>query len=118
MVKGIAIISGDQLKKNLAECKPRLEDWRKDNGEGLSLQEIRYCAAMNVYEEIMQLIEDMLAAEPTADVEPVKHGHWIRVIGDDYKCSECEAAVWATKGHPIEMSKFRWRCGAKMDKEK
>lgn len=50
-------ISVATIKKVLEDAKPRLEDWRKDNGEGLSLQEIRYNAASNVYEEIKNVLE-------------------------------------------------------------
>lgn len=49
------------------------------------------------------------------DVEIVKHGRWIRVIAENYECSECKAAVWSGKANPISNYKYCWRCGARMD---
>ena len=65
------------------------------------------------YQDMIDTIEN----EPSADVEPVRHGRWIRICGDDYECSECQAAVWSRPPYPIERYKYCWSCGAKMDKE-
>ena len=66
------------------------------------------------YEAFMEYIKE----QPAADVQPVKRGHWINVIGDDYECSECKAAVWSRNANPIENYHYCWRCGAKMDDAK
>ena len=42
-------------------------------------------------------------------------GRWVHVIGDDYECSNCKAALWARKVYPVDKYKFCWSCGAKMD---
>lgn len=60
-------------------------------------------------------IEDMIESIPVVEAEPVKHGRWIRMIGDDYECSECKAAVWSRPPYPTERYKYCWSCGAKMD---
>lgn len=52
---------------------------------------------------------------PTADVEPVRHGRWIKMGYEDYECSNCKAALWARKVNPVEKYKYCWSCGAKMD---
>lgn len=52
---------------------------------------------------------------PTADVQETKHGRWINVIGEDYVCSNCKAALWARKTNPVSNYKYCWSCGAKMD---
>ena len=59
---------------------------------------------------------------PSADVAPVRRGHWVRV-GDGTTCSECLAGMKRTDGIQTEwvdlsMMLFCPRCGAKMDKEK
>lgn len=51
---------------------------------------------------------------PTADVQEVKHGHWIEINSEMgiYRCSQCrETAVGQTGSH------FCPNCGAKMDEE-
>jgi hypothetical protein len=64
----------------------------------------------NAYADFIDDIENA----PTVDAEPVRHGRWINVIGDDYKCSICKAAIWARKANPISEYKYCWSCGAKM----
>lgn len=50
---------------------------------------------------------DLTDNAPTANVSPVKHGHW---ISTKYKCSECGVIVWGNDFN------FCPNCGAKMDK--
>ena len=68
-------------------------------------------------------IEDIVNEIPVADVEPVKHGHWIVTeyynpseFGEEkaytFKCSECGNAYHSTMGMSYCMD-----CGAKMDGE-
>ena len=59
---------------------------------------------------------------PSADVAPVRRGHWVRV-GDGTTCSECLAGMKRTDGIQTEwvdlsMMLFCPKCGSKMDKEK
>lgn len=62
------------------------------------------------------VVTDLKYAIPAADVEPVRHGHWIKrgyVCGEnEYECSECHETEWRTSD-----SRMKWRmfCGAKMD---
>ena len=51
---------------------------------------------------------------PTADVAPVRHGHWI-INSDGYypQCSEC-----MSEPRGREMTKYCGECGAKMDGDK
>jgi len=56
-------------------------------------------------------------AMPTADVVPVRHGHWER--GEDkyfywYKCSNCGKEV-VSKYSDIVLSNYCPHCGAKMN---
>lgn len=61
-------------------------------------------------------IHDMLREfyfAPTEDVEPVRHGHWIREyieLDGCFKCSECGIRV-------IGKPNYCPDCGAKMDEE-
>ena len=57
---------------------------------------------------------------PAADVEPVRHGRWVKMTGmmppeftGHYSCSECD---WFCKKHSIRETEFDFcpGCGAKM----
>lgn len=63
------------------------------------------------YADGMAYVLDLLDNLPVADVEPVRHGRWIKYIDCDcLKCSEC--------GMPsINVQKYCCGCGAKMDGE-
>ena len=57
---------------------------------------------------------------PSADVEPVRHGHW-KVVNDSYggkayicECSECEDTVWVYKDADRKWN-YCPNCGARMD---
>ena len=50
---------------------------------------------------------------PTADVAPVRHGHWEVIDAEEprrYGCSECKRLSW-------HMDNYCPNCGAKMDEE-
>ena len=71
-------------------------------------------------------IEDMIDEQPTADVQEIKHGHWVfvgkaepaydifgkKTWADEIKCSECGFQTWSIEGH--KYAEFCSRCGAKM----
>lgn len=68
-------------------------------------------------------LREELVNFPSADVEPVRHGHWEADVCDRvsmsgklenlicYKCSVCEM-------FSCQETKYCYNCGAKMDKEK
>ena len=60
---------------------------------------------------------------PSADVEPVRHGHWVEHDEDTWsneaECSECHKRI-GYSGLPdrfLREFKYCHNCGAKMDKE-
>ena len=61
-------------------------------------------------------IQDFLDNIPTADVEPVRHGHWVYDHWCEFKCSEC--------GEPSNSKPYKGKeifcphCGARMDGKK
>lgn len=62
-----------------------------------------------------------LEAFPTADVEPVRHGHWVSEYDCGYitpHCSECgETALTKEEtSYDYVYSSYCPRCGAKLDK--
>lgn len=71
--------------------------------------------------------KELVLLHPTADVEEVKHGTWIKLdtaheYTDVYKCSICNRRIWDDKGIPLSKIYERnpyCHCGAKMNaKEK
>ena len=60
---------------------------------------------------------------PSADVEPVRHGHWIEhdedIWSNEAECSECHKRI-GHSGLPdrfLREFKYCHNCGAKMDEE-
>ena len=69
-------------------------------------------------EHIEELLKDFLVIPkdtPKADVEPVKHGHWVETIHKGYKCSLCNC-LSSLFDENLKSEFCPW-CGAKMDKE-
>ena len=69
-------------------------------------------------DEVSELIDNM----PTADVEPVRHGRWIKSKAGGVLCSECysyapnvEKGSFTTRRIEQEKSAYCPCCGAKMD---
>ena len=59
--------------------------------------------------DLFDLLMDEIDEVPAADVEPVKHGHWIECnYGLTFECSECK--------YPTEynLTDFCPNCGAKL----
>lgn len=61
-------------------------------------------------------IEEFIDNAPTIDDEPVRHGHWIKVLGGNglvstIRCSECDNC---DNSYYIP-GNYCWFCGAKMD---
>lgn len=90
--------------------------------EQIRLTANRSCLGETSVAEISAMeIVNVIANMPVADVEPVKHGHWIATeyynpseFGEEeaytFKCSECGNAYHSAMGMSYCMD-----CGAKMD---
>lgn len=64
-----------------------------------------------------QEILDEIKAIPSADVAPVRHGHWIKTgsyaFGEnEYLCSECKETEWRSSASRLRYCPF---CGSMMD---
>jgi hypothetical protein len=62
------------------------------------------------YDEVVEMIEDCIDNQPTADVAEVKHGKWMK-HGNEKKCSECQFIYYSNN----DEWNFCPNCGAKMD---
>ena len=89
-----------------------------------------YFSGVCVYDvsasEVINDFENVIEAVPTADVAPVRHGHWIRpdvpnTRSYKWQCSECgQTAYWlhyGNRGNKNIICKYNYcpNCGAKMD---
>ena len=64
--------------------------------------------------EVPMQLEMIINYFPEADVEPVRHGHWIEHTNELNKyCSECKRI----NGDIYHLDKYCPNCGAKMDEE-
>ena len=70
-----------------------------------------------------QMILTAIDYAPSADVEPVRHGHWVEHDEDTWsneaECSECHKRI-GHSGLPdrfLREFKYCHNCGTKMDKE-
>lgn len=66
---------------------------------------------------IADYIAEDISMIPSADVAPVRHGHWIKTGSyacgeNEYLCSECKETEWRTSAFRLKYCPF---CGAKMD---
>ena len=70
-----------------------------------------------VTEAVRQVCKEKVRAEPTIEVEPVKHGQWIRnKEGSEFVCSVCGgfAPLNYYNCHRV-CSEYCPHCGAKID---
>lgn len=90
-------IVSEPLKKEIADFKHTV---KCDNSDYLT----GYICALSA-------VEEMIAEQPAADVQPVKHGRWM--CGDSRYpyCSECRRTLITGI-----VTEYCPRCGAKMNK--
>ena len=77
-----------------------------------------YFSGVCVYDvsasEVINDFEEVIDAVPTADVAPVKHGHWVKEKSDvliHWHCSVCENCYYLEEPN----ANYCPNCGAKMD---
>lgn len=95
---------------------------------GALLMELNDTDIFDTYNDYSMVI-DTIDNFPTADVAPVRHGHWIRpdvpnTRSYKWQCSECgQTAYWlhyGNRGNKNIICKYSYcpNCGAKMDGDK
>ena len=69
------------------------------------------------YEDMVHAIKHLPSAQPTADVQEVRHGHWIECVDYDgcYECSRCHDQ-WVFEISPKALrANYCPNCGARME---
>lgn len=55
---------------------------------------------------------------PTIDAEPVRHGRWRHLGGDEWCCTICGEVIYTEGSWEKPTHKYCHECGAKMDGER
>lgn len=98
-------INADLFKKNIKPVWYQ-PDELEDNG---------YCGLYDSKD-----IADMIDAQPTADVQEVIHGHWLKQNNSSYSPFDGSPPNWyicSVCGRREEKAEPYCNCGAKMDEE-
>lgn len=68
--------------------------------------------------DIVRGVNIMIDNQPTLDVVPVRHGHWIKEFenedGRNLRCSECRTVFYVGKGRD---GNYCPNCGCRMDEK-
>lgn len=59
----------------------------------------------------------MLLDFPAADVQPVRHGRWVKTIGENGVTSACRCNLCGFEDNRYSLFNYCPNCGAKMDGE-
>ena len=89
------------LKKQIADFKRAVNSVKPMNSDYLT----GYISALSV-------VEGEIAKQPTADVEPVRHGHWVKEKPDvliHWHCSVCKNCYYLDEPN----ANYCPNCGAK-----
>lgn len=73
--------------------------------------------ADNEFAGAIALTQVRIAIRPTVDAEPVRHGHWVHLGGDEWCCSNCGEVIFTEGSWEKPTDKYCNNCGAKMDLE-
>lgn len=114
------LINADTAEKKLAELvelyEKRMPNWSPNDmltsGRDAAF---KWGFKADGAEKALEIIKKM----PTVDVEPVRHGEWIKtdVCENQFKCSECGKTVTTNTSiiDPADFEFYCYNCGAKMD---
>lgn len=59
---------------------------------------------------------DAINRAPAVDAEPVRHGKWRHLGGDEWCCTVCGEVIYTEGSWEKPTRKYCHECGAKMDK--
>ena len=80
------------------------------------LKKIGYVArSWGIFGSAKTALTDKIKAIPAADVEPMKHGRWENIGGDEWCCNCCGYVKTTESRNDRPAYKFCPDCGARMD---
>lgn len=96
-------IDAEKLQKRIERKRRTTKTWQSDN-------------FIDGYNDAIGSIKSMVHSFEAADVQKLKHGHWIPHMELSnvlwYNCSECNAYIVK---NGITAKKYCYNCGAKME---
>ena len=69
------------------------------------------------YSVVALICVNIVKDVPAVDAEPVRHGKWVHLGGDEWCCTGCGEVIHTEGSWEQPTKKFCHECGAKMDKE-
>lgn len=67
------------------------------------------------YASALSGVEGQICAAPAVDAEPVRHGRWVHLGGDEWCCTQCGEVIYTEGSWEKPTKKICNECGAKMD---
>lgn len=77
------------------------------------LDDLMNCSESIGRKSLMAMIE-VLKNQPAIEAEPVRHGEWVHLGGDEWCCTECGNVITTEGSWEKPTRKFCDECGAKM----
>lgn len=74
-------------------------------------------ALIERYGEHCHSFLDMIETMPAIDAEPVRHGRWRHLGGDEWRCTMCGEVIHTEGSWDRPSDKYCRECGARMDGE-
>lgn len=72
-------------------------------------------ALLERYGEPCHSFRDVIETMPAVDAEPVRHGRWRHMGGDEWSCTMCGEVIHTEGSWERPSDKYCRECGARMD---
>lgn len=69
------------------------------------------------YGEPCHSFRDVIETMPAVDAEPVRHGRWRHMGGDEWRCTMCGEVIHTEGSWERPSDKYCRECGTRMDGE-
>lgn len=74
-------------------------------------------ALIERYGEPCHSFRDVIETMPAVDAEPVRHGRWRHMGGDEWRCTMCGEVIHTEGSWERPSDKYCRECGTRMDGE-
>lgn len=82
------------------------------------MQSPLHMLALQTMAGVLQAVcREKIDAIPAADLQPVRHGRWVKTIGENGVTSACRCNLCGFEDNRYSLFNYCPNCGARMDKE-
>jgi hypothetical protein len=85
------------------------------DAEALKKKLERGIGICDVSDYALECLEEIIDDSPTIEAEPVRHGWWHRLSGDEWNCTNCGGIICTEGSWELPTMKYCDECGARMD---